>query len=82
MGCSSKCQLNRLLLLQKKIIKIVTFSSCLAHASLIFIDLERLPFDKIFIGRITISMFKVEHILLPKSGIQMFSKNISTCVAV
>ena len=74
-GCASKCQLNALLLLQKKIIRIMTFSPYLAHTDPIYKDLAILPFDKIFIDRIGITMFKVEYELLPKSVIQMFSKN-------
>ena len=74
-GCASKCQLNALLLLQKKIIRIMTFSPYLAHTDPIYKDLAILPFDKIVIDRIGITMFKVEYELLPKSVIQMFSKN-------
>ena len=74
-GCASKCQLNALLLLQKKIIRIITFSPYLAHTDPIYKDLAILPFDKIFIDIIGITMFKVEYELLPKSVIQMFSKN-------
>ena len=66
--------LNSLFLLQKKIIRIMTFSPYLAHTGPIFTDLAILPFDKIFIDRISIMMFKVEYELLPKSVTQMFSK--------
>ena len=72
---ASKCHLNSLFLLQKKIIRIMTFSSFLAHTDPIFEDLAILPLDKIFIDRIAITMFNVEYELLPKSVIQMFSKN-------
>ena len=51
-GCASKCQLNALLLLQKKIIRIMTFSPYLAHTDPIYKDFAILPFDKIFIDRI------------------------------
>ena len=74
-GCASKCQLNALLLLQKKIIRIMTSSPYLAHTKPIYKDLATLPFDKIFMDRIGITMFKVEYELLPKSVIQMFFKN-------
>ena len=53
----------------------MTFSPYLAHTDPICKDLANLPFDKIFIDRIGITMFKVEYELLPKSVIQMFSKN-------
>ena len=74
-GSASKCHLNSLFLLQKQIIRIMTFSPYLAHTDPIFKDLTILPLDKIFIDRIGITMFKVEYELLPKSVIQMFSKN-------
>ena len=74
-GDASKCHLNSLFLLQKQIIRIMTFSPYLAHTDPIFKDLTILPLDKIFIDRIGITMFKVEYELLPKSVIQMFSKN-------
>ena len=72
---AANCHLNSLFLLQKKIIRIMTFSLYLAHTGSISIDLAILPFDKIFIDRINILMFKVEYELLPKSVTQMFSKN-------
>ena len=53
----------------------MTFSLYLAHTDPIFKDLTILPLDKILIDRIGITMFKVEYELLPKSVIQMFSKN-------
>ena len=53
----------------------MTFSPYLAHTAPIFIDLAILPFTKIFIDRIGITMFKVEYELLPKSVTQMFTKN-------
>ena len=56
-------------------IRTMTFSPYLAHTDPIFKDLTILPLDKIFVDRIGITMFKVEYELLPKSVIQMFSKN-------
>ena len=46
----------------------------MAHTGPIFIDLAILPFVKIFIDRICITMFKVDYELLPKSVTQMLSK--------
>ena len=74
-GSASKCHLNSLFLLQEQIIRIMTFSPYLAHTDPIFKDLTILPLDKIFIDRIEITMFKIEYELLPKSVIQVFSKN-------
>ena len=74
-GFASKCHLNFLFLLQKKIIRIMTFSSYLAHTDPIFKNLTILPFNKNCIDRIVITVFKVEYELLPKSVFQVFSKN-------
>ena len=74
-GSAAKCYVNSLSLLQNKIIRIMTFFPYLAHTAPIFIDLAILPFNKIFIDRIGITMFKVEYELLPKSVTQMFTKN-------
>ena len=74
-GCASKCHLNSLFLLQKKILRIMTFSPYLAHTDPLFKNLEILPIDKIFIDRIGITMFKVTYELVPKSIHQLFSRN-------
>ena len=73
-GSAANYYLNSLFLLQKKTIRIMTFSPNMAHTGPIFIDLAILPFDKIFIDRIGITMFKVDYELLPKSVTQMLSK--------
>ena len=58
-GSASKCHLNSLFLLQKQIIRIMTFSAYLAHRPTdpIFKDLTILPLDNFFIDRIVITMF-------------------------
>ena len=55
-GCASKCHLNSLFLLQKKILRIMTFSQYLSHTDSLFKNLEILPIDKIFIDRIGITI--------------------------
>ena len=74
LGSATMCHVNSLFLLQKKIIRIMTFSPYLAHKAPIFIDLAILPFNQLFIDRIGITMFKVEYELLPNSVTQMFTK--------
>ena len=74
-GCASECHLNSLFLLQKKILRIMTFSPYLARADPLFKSLEILPIDKFFIDRIGITMFKVTYELVPKFIHQLFSKN-------
>ena len=58
-SCASKCHLNLLFLLQKKILRIMTFLPYLAHRDPLFKSLEILPIDEIFVDRIGITMFKV-----------------------
>ena len=53
----------------------MTLSSYLAHTDLTFKYLTILLLDKQFIDMIGITMSKIEYELLPKSLIQMFSKN-------
>ena len=53
----------------------MTFSSNLAHTDPIYKDLAILLFEKIFIDRIGITMFKLEYELPPKAVIQILSKN-------
>ena len=48
LGCASHTQLNCLLLLQKKIIGIISFSHYITHTILIFLSMEVLPLRKIF----------------------------------
>ena len=60
-GSASKCHLNSLFLLQKKIIRIImTYSCYLTHTDPIFKDLRILPLDKLVFDsiRITITITK------------------------
>ena len=45
-GCASKCHINSLFLLQKKILRIMTFSLCLAHTDPLFQILYTSSFPK------------------------------------
>ena len=48
-GCASQIQLNGLFLLQKKIIRIMSFSRYLAYTNPLFHSIEILPFRKYFL---------------------------------
>ena len=74
-GCAFKCHLNSLFLLQRKILRIITFFPYFAHADPLFKSLEILPIDNFFIDRIGLTMFKVTYELISKSIHQLFSKN-------
>ena len=52
-GCAAPSHLHSLFLLQKKIVRIMTFAPYLAHTEPIFNSLERLPVENIFINRVT-----------------------------
>ena len=51
-------QLDPLIKLQKKIIRVITYSQYLAHTNDLFVQLQILPFKKLVIHRIGLQMFK------------------------
>ena len=56
-----QAHLNHLLLMQKKIGRIMTFSSYYAHTVPIFRDLKILTIDKLIVHRIGIAMYKLNN---------------------
>ena len=56
--CASQTQLNCLLLLQKKIIRIMSFSHYLAHTNPLFFSMEVLPLIKMFLYKVGLIMYK------------------------
>ena len=64
-GCAASSHRHSLFLLQKKIVRIMTFAPYLAHTEPIFNSLELLPAEKIFINRVSIVMFKFLCNMLP-----------------
>ena len=75
-GGAVSCHLHPLVLLQKKIVRIITFSYYLAHSEPLFIDLSILPFDKMYFNRISIFMYKQSNGLLPNVMNELYiSKN-------
>ena len=57
--------LHQLFLVQKKIVRIITFSAFLAHTAPIFQKLKLLPLCKIVLQRTSIFMFKLKNNMLP-----------------
>ena len=53
----------------------MTFAPYLAHTEPIFISLELLPVEKIFINRVSIVMFKFSCNMLPDPIAKLYSKN-------
>ena len=57
-GNAANIYLDPLIKLQKKIIRVITFSQYLAHTNDLFVQLQILPFKKLVIHRIELQMFK------------------------
>ena len=74
-GCAAKSHLQSLFLLQKKIVRIMTFAPYLEHSAPIFKFLELLPIEKVFISRVAIVMFKITCDMLPETMAKLYSKN-------
>ena len=67
--------LHSLFLLQKKIIRLITFSTYLAHTGPIFFNLQLLPLEKIFFSRDGLVMFKCSNNMLPNVISNLYIKN-------
>ena len=67
--------MNPLLLMQKKIIRIMTFTSYHAHTAPIFRDLEILTIDTLIVHRIGVAMYKFNNGFLPEVLNAMYRKN-------
>ena len=74
-GCAAKSHLQALFILQKKIVRIMTFAPYLKHSALIFSSLELLPIEKVFINRVAIVMYKISCDMFPETMAKLFSKN-------
>ena len=67
--------LSPILLLQKKIIRLITFSERLAHTEPLFLQLNILPIDKLIQDRIGLFMYKMYNGLHPPTINNMYIKN-------
>ena len=65
-GCASQTQLNCLLLLQKTIIRIMSFFHHLAHTNPLFLSIEVLPLRKIFLCKVGLIMYQYCNNFLPE----------------
>ena len=74
-GISPQTHLKPLLLLQKKLVRIMTFSTYYAHTDPLFKDMEILIIDRLVIHRIGILMYKLNSGHLPKVLCNFFKKN-------
>ena len=64
-GHSSDTILRPLFLVQKKVVRIITFSDFLAHTRPIFFKLNLLPLSKVILQRTSIFMYKLMNDMLP-----------------
>ena len=74
-GISPHTHLKPLLLLQKKIVRIMTFSSYYAHTAPIFKYLKIFTIDKLIVHRIGITMYRYSNGLLPDVFNTLYIKN-------
>ena len=74
-GNTSDIHLDALLKVQKKIIRIITYSSYLAHTDEIFKELNILPVYKLKFQRIYLQMFKYANNTLPEAISELFISN-------
>ena len=70
--------LHPLFLVQKKIVRIITFSAFLAHTAPIFLNLRLLPLNKIVLHRTSVFMFKLMNNLLPNAMNSLIVRNNDT----
>ena len=77
-GISPQSHLKSLLFLQKKIVRIITFSTYCAHTDPLFKDLNILNIDKLVVHRIGIAMYKINNGLFSSVHVlnELYKKNI------
>ena len=74
-GSAKYVHLSPILLLQKKIIRLITFSERLAHTEPLFLQLNILPIDKLIQDRIGLFMYKMYNGLHPPTINNMYIMN-------
>ena len=57
--CKKKTHLSSLYILEKKVVRTITFADKSAHTDPIFKDIEVLPFGKLIYNRIGLFMYKI-----------------------
>ena len=74
-GSATQSNIKALLTLQKKALRIITFSSYLSPSWPLFQSLHLLPIDKLYQTKLFIFMYKVNRLLYPYTVTQMFIQN-------
>ena len=74
-GNISKCHLDPLFILQKKILRIITFSWYDVSSQILFTDLNILPLYNLIQHRISFMMYKLVNGLLPEVMNELYTTN-------
>ena len=74
-GSAKKVHLSPVMLLQKNVVRTITFSYRLAHTEPLFLKLDILPIDKLIQIRIGLFMYKMFYGLHPIRIITMYTQN-------
>ena len=72
-GSASDALLLPLIILQNKIVRVISFSLYLAHTKEIFLKLNNLPFKDLVVHRIGIQMFKNKLLVFFPMPLKIFS---------
>ena len=75
-GCAKKMHLASLYILQKRIVRTITFADKLAHTGPIFKDIEVLPLAKLIHSRIGLYMYKIFYKFQPTVINKMYGQNV------
>ena len=81
LGNTTKSNLNRLFLIQKKAIRIISGSKFLDHTEPLFTHLKLLPLEKMIELRVSIFMYKHYNASLPENLSTLFVKNSASLKA-
>jgi len=80
-GKASHAQLNKLILLQKKVVRIISFSGFQDHSLPLFHNLKILPIDEMYVFCASVLIFKIFKELYPSTFLRIFnpfSERLST----
>ena len=77
-GNTYKCHINHIILLQKKIVRLITFSHRLASTNALFKRLNILQFKDLYEYHVNIFTYKFCHGLLPYCFVNFFVLNCDT----
>ena len=76
-GRASKFRLNKIQILQKRVIRICSGAHYLAHCDPLFIELKTLSLEKLIVFKTAIFMFKMNHDLIPSIFLDLFVKQFN-----